>query len=761
MLPAVCDPLLRHAPAGRARSGWRVLWALAISSSGWIALSAASDLLAAEQPATLNSTVEQSAAETSSPESAGIEFFERHIRPVLIERCYECHSASATPLQGGLRLDSRPATRGGGDSGPAVIPGDVAASHLISALKYDGLEMPPSGRLAPEVVANFVKWVEMGAPDPRDDAPESLTPGPTKEMDWQTAHTFWAFRPPERHTPPTLQQPQRARTPIDAFVLAKLEAAGLSPNEPADARTLLRRMSFDLTGLPPTPEETAAFETAFAAEPDSAVAAAADRLLNSPHYGERWATLWLDVMRYAEDQAHIVGGNKELFYPNAYLYRDWVIEAFNSDLPYDEFIRLQLAADLFSPDDSTAQVALGFLGLGPKYYRRGSPEVQAEEWENHVDTLARGLLGLTVACARCHDHKFDPITTEDYYALAGVFASIEMFNRPLDDERKVGKNGNAENPEEALHVVRDKEPRDLHVMIRGDVNRKGPEVHRGFLQVLCEGDRRQFTSGSGRRELAEAITDPHNPLTARVIVNRIWGQFFGRPLVGTPSNFGTLGEAPTHLELLDDLAARFMEQGWSLRWLQREIVLSAVYRQSSRIETGAQAVDPSNVLLWRMPRRRLSIEQWRDALLAVSGRLDPQIGGKSIDPADPQATRRTVYAERSRLELNSLLKTFDFADPNAHSERRVETNTPLQKLLALNHPLMVRQAETLVERVHREAGPSIEAGIRRMYALLYSREPDRDELAAGAAFLGEPADERNWVEYAQVLLASNELLFVD
>ena len=286
-----------------------------------------------------------------------------------------------------------------------------------------------------------------------------------------------------------------------------------------------------------------------------------DRLLDSPHYGERWARVWLDIARYAEDQAHIVGNNKALFFPNAYLFRDWVINALNSNVPYDRFILLQLAADLLEPESVDNTAALGFIGLGPKYYRRNDPEVMADEWEDRVDVVMRGLQGLTVACARCHDHKYDPVSTEDYYALAGVFAGTEMFNRPLNKEAETSKNGHASKPEQALHVVRDGQPTDLAVMIRGDVANRGDTVPRGFIQVAFPGGRRTFQNGSGRAELAECITDPANPLTARVIVNRIWQQFFGRGIVVTTSNFGKLGERPSHPELLDDLATGFVNNG--------------------------------------------------------------------------------------------------------------------------------------------------------------------------------------------------------
>jgi hypothetical protein len=692
------------------------------------------------------------------PDRAQIEFFEAKIRPVLVEHCYKCHSAQAAKLKGGLRLDTRDGLRKGGDSGPAVVPGDQAGSLLLKALRYDGKEMPPSGKLPDAVIADFQTWVRQGAADPREG--QAAAPGP-KAIDVTAGKRFWAFQPPRPHAAPAVHDPAWPRTGIDPFILARLEQAGLAPSPAADRRTWLRRVFFDLVGLPPTPEEAEAFVAD--PSPDAAMKVV-DRLLASLHYGERWARLWLDVARYAEDQAHIVGTDRSLFYPNAYLYRAWVIRALNEDMPYDRFVRLQLAADLIEPDDRSNEAALGFLGLGPKYFGRKDVAVMADEWEDRVDTVGRGLLGLTVACARCHDHKYDPIPTEDYYGLAGVFASTRMFNRPLDDKREK-KGDEASEPRDALHVVCEGTPTDLNVHVRGDAGSKGPHVRRHFLQVLSDGEPAPFRQGSGRRELAEAIASPHNPLTARVIVNRVWGQFFGRPLVGTPSNFGTFGEPPTHPELLDDLAVRFVEAGWSLKWLMREIALSATYGQRADVGgSGPAAADPENRLLGRVSRRRLNVEQWRDALLCAAGRLDRTVGGPPLDPQDPVACRRTVYSAVSRLELNRMLALFDFPDPNAHADRRVETTTPLQKLFALNNPFVVAQAVRLAGRLAAEIPGEDESAdhrrIDRAYRLLYGRPPVAEEVRLGLAFLRAGGDGR-WLRYAHVLLAANEMLFID
>ncbi len=697
--------------------------------------------------------------------SEQIDFFESRIRPVLVEHCYECHSTEAQPIQAGLLLDVRDAMREGGDSGVAVVPGDVNASLLIEALRYESLEMPPSGRLPDEVIADFSRWVEMGAPDPREQRREqpavAATVPAAANIDWAVARQHWAFRAPQRHRSPDAPDPWGQR-PLDAFVLEALHKSQLSPSPPADRRTLIRRVTFDLIGLPPTPEQVEQFTHA---DDPASYEQLVESLLASPHYGEHWASMWMDLMRYAEDQAHIVGNNRELCYPNAYLYRDWLIDSLNEDLPYDEFIRLQLAADLVKAEDEAAQRALGFLGLGPKYYQRKSAEVMAEEWENQVDTVTRGLLGLTVACARCHDHKYDPIPTEDYYALAGVFAGTEMFNRPRSEEVEQDKLGAAKSPDDAVHVVREGSPRALQVMIRGDVSNLGPLVPRRFLRVLSVGEPEVFSqAASGRGELAEAIVARNNPLTARVIVNRIWARHLGRPLVGTPSNYGTLGEPPTHPELLDDLAVRFMDNGWSLKWLHREIVMSATYQQASvagadpRASRGRE-VDPANALWWRMNRKRLTVEQWRDAVLAATGELDASVGGPSLDPSDPAARRRTVYAERSRFQLNSMLSLFDFPDPNAHAARRNETTTPLQKLFLMNGPFLVRQADLLAAKLEEMDSPD-DVRIAHLYQLLFERAPADEELQLGESFLRQ-AEGLSWSEYAQALLASNEMLIID
>jgi len=582
--------------------------------------------------------------------------------------------------------------------------------------------------------------------------------GVTEGIDWNKERQFWSFRPPIAQARPPVKAKRWPSQPLDYFVLARLERANLSPTQEADPWTLIRRVTFDLTGLPPTPEEVQAFLKD--KRPD-AYSRLAQRLLSSPRFGERLASFWLPLARYAEDQAHQVGNDTTMFYPHAYRYREWVVNAFNRDLPYDEFIRLQLAADKF--DSGTENfVALGFLGLGPKYYNRNRVDVQADEWEDRIDTVSRSMLGLTVACARCHDHKFDPITATDYYALAGVFASTKMVNKTPDGTIVDGKVSADKMPPDAFHVVEDGESQNLNLFIRGNAERKGPVVERHFLTLLSQGGPEPFKDGSGRRELAEAISSRNNPLTARVMVNRLWGLFFGRPLVRTPSNFGHSGMLPSHPELLDDLAVRFMENGWSIKTLAREFVLSSTYRQSSRATAPQASADAANDLLGRMNLRRLSIEQWRDAVLFVSGELAWE-GGNSMELDDPANHRRTLYARVSRLKLNDLLMQFDYPDANVHAEKRSVTTTASQKLFMLNSPFILTQARALAARLKANPAESDRSRVERAYRLLFGRPPEETGVKLALEFLHKPGapEMTRWEQYAQLLLASNEMLYVD
>ncbi|QDU89744.1 Planctomycete cytochrome C [Pirellulimonas nuda] len=647
--------------------------------------------------------VRHAAGEAPSPEQ--VEFFERRIRPVLVEHCYECHASDSVVLQGGLRLDTAVGLQAGGVSGPSIDPANPAASVLLAALRYESLQMPPAGRLPDAVIADFETWVAAGAPDPR-------TGGAADTEQAPSAANHWAFQrvaPPE--PPPT--DDRWRRTPIDAFVLARQVDAGVPHAPEASPRDLLRRVAFDLTGLPPTAEEAEQFE----ADPsDVAYEAAVDSLLASPRFGERWGRHWLDVARYADTKGYVFQEDRN--YPNAYRYRDWVIASFNQDLAYDRFLVAQIAAD--QTDDDSDAAAMGFLTLGRRFLNNSHDII-----DDRIDVVTRGTMGLTVACARCHDHKYDPIPTADYYSLYGVFASSE--EKPVD---------NAPN---AL-FDRDK-PVEPAVFLRGNPGMRGEPTPRRFLSCLAGDDAAPFAHGSGRREMAEAIANPDNPLTARVWANRVWGWLFGRGLSATASDFGLRGDPPTHPELLDYLADSLTNDGWSTKRLIRRIVLSSTYRQSAVGAPGAAQADPENRLLTRMNRRRLDLEQTRDAVLAVSGRLDLTMEGPSQPIAEqPGTTRRAVYGFVERQNLPAYFRTFDFASPDASSAGRAVTTSPQQALYFLNSPLMLTSASALAER-SLDSATSTDDRQRavRMFRLALGRSPLPAELDALLSFVHDPA----------------------
>jgi hypothetical protein len=578
-------------------------------------------------------------------------------------------------------------------------------------------------------------------------------------MDLKAAREHWAFVPPKVHPLPKVKDAAWPRERVDHFVLARMESRDLTPSPEADAHTLVRRVTFDLTGLPPKPEEMSVFVND--RRPD-AYARLVEGLIERRAFGERMASLWLNLARYAEDQAHQVGNNTALNYPNAWRYRDWVIGAFNADVPYDAFIRKQLAVDLIEPDNRADLAALGFLGLGHKLYSRGRLDVQAEEWAEQVDTVSQTFLGLTVACARCHDHKFDAISTRDYHAMAGIFASVKMMNLRPDGKPEEDKTFAEKMDAGTLHIVRDEAPHDLPIYERGNVESPGAAVPRGWLQVLSKGETVTFHEGSGRAELAKRIAGSSNPLTARVFVNRVWDMVFGKPLARTTSNFGAMGDRPTHPELLDDLALRFMQDGWSVKRLVRELVMSATYRQSSDGSLANAQIDEANVNLWRMERRRLGIEPYRDAVMAVAETLNLE-GGRSqaVDAVTHQ--KRTVYSEVSRKELNKTLLLFDYPDANVHAARRSVSTTPTQKLYAMNSVFMIEQARHLAKRVQASAGDD-EGRVRFAYELLFSRAPLKEEVELAKEFLrqtGSDSGMSGWEQLAQALLATNEMMYVD
>lgn len=883
------------------------------------------------------------AARAAGPDDA--EFFETRIRPLLVDNCYACHTASK---MGGLQLTSRARAVRGGASGPAIRPGNAKASLLIQVVEqtHDRLKMPPSGKLEDKQIADLKAWVEAGAvwPDTDDDA---LLEPDVESTEYQISpqqRAFWSYQPVEMPEAPKVKNSAWTKTAIDNFILAKLEEKGIEPVGRADKRALIRRVTLNLIGLPPTPEEVDAF---LADDSPEAFAKVVDRLLASPHYGERWGRHWLDLARYADGA---IGAAVDTPYKNAFRYRDWVVQALNDDLPYDQFVRAQLAADLLPEDQKEKHLAaLGFLALYPG-------------GDDRVDVTTKTFLGLTVGCAQCHDHKYDPIPTKDFYSLQGVFDSAEKHEYPLVGEEEVetwnaakktlddkkaelkkfiedqsaslrqilftqtaeymmaarsviqgqadvahaaeavgldeeilgrwvvylrdtqiehqflddwkaviARNGSDEeaqaaaeaferqviavdkekaeiedinyvrlggakgvadertrqytnlefldlkkwylwrdmafNPyspegfkfvggvfyfgdkkgfevdrflsglwkqrleelraeakalEDALpeqypfiHGMRDKDkPVDPRVAIRGDKENLGEPAPRRFVHILCDGEPEPFTKeGSGRLELADAIVDPNNPLTPRVMVNRIWMAHFGVGLVGTPSNYGQLGERPTHPELLDYLAARFVESGWSMKQLHREIVLSATYQSSVQHNKKNASVDPDNKLYWRANLlERLDAEVIRDSMLSVAGKLDLSVGGPPEE--FEELHRRAIYGKISRTQPDRSMELFNFPDPNTTSAKRMRTQGPMQRLYFMNNEFVIEQAKAFAERLHAEAPNSDQDRIRRAYELAFQRPPTSGEIKLGLEYLA--STDEAWPRYAQALIGASE-----
>ncbi len=911
------------------------------------------------------------ADEPVTPEQA--RFFETRIRPILVEHCQGCHGPKKQ--EAGLRLDSRAALLKGTDAGAVVETGKPDESSLIEAIRHEnGLKMPPEGKLPDAAIADLTEWVRQGLPWP--EAAPVKSPA-------ESAGQHWAFQPVREPQAPVVKDATWPRSPLDQYVLAKLEAEGLKPAAQADKRTLLRRASFDLLGLPPTPEELSAFD---ADASPMAFATVVDRLLTSPHYGERWARHWLDVARYADNKGYVFF--EEQNYPWAYAYRDYVVRAFNEDLPYDQFIIQQLAADqLDLGADKRPLTALGFLTVGG-HFMGNVHDIQ----DDRIDVVTRGLQGLTVACARCHDHKFDAIPQADYYSLYGVFrSSVEPLMPPTflptpetEESRKFEaelqvrlkkladfvtmKHQNLVNSARvrvaeylmAAYATRDKpstedfmlisnpddphplvilrwwvfldktrrghdpvwslwhafaalpeaefaaksvelcaelsakqalpnaadkrvnpillaallekppqtmaevaerfaavlketdqqwqalvaqtgggapapvalpdlareqlrqvlygadappnvpllsgwgflsllpdrpaqgeyqkilkeveqwsmtgpgaparamvledqaEPFEPRIFLRGNPNRLGNAVPRQFLGAVRP-NREPFQHGSGRLELARQIVDPANPLTARVMVNRVWAEHFGAGLVRTPSDFGVRSEPPSHPELLDWLATRFVKQGWSLKALHREILLSATWQQAGTTDdVAAPRQDPENRWLWHMPPRRLDFEGTRDALLAVSGTLDRTLGGPPVQLLDfPSPPRRTLYGFIDRLNTQGLLRTFDVPSPDTSSPQRDTTTVAAQALFLLNGPFSQDCAKKLLARPEVAAETAISPRTEKIYQLLLSRKPTGEELQLATSFLGENLDAGSWERYVHGLLLTNEFVFVD
>jgi hypothetical protein len=802
-----------------------------------------------------------------TPGKAQVEFFERNIRPVLSSKCYKCHSADSKDVKGGLLLDTREGIREGGDSGHAVVPGDIEESLIIKALKWQDKEMrmPPQkegGKLPDNIISDFEQWIKMGAPDPRSGGAKVVREGadPGKGKD------FWAFQPPKASPPPAINDSGWPQSDIDRFVLAAQEAKRLHPVADADRRTLIRRVYFDLIGMPPSPAEIEAY---LKDQSPDAFEKVVDQLLSSPRFGERWGRHWLDVARYAES----TGKERNVAYPTAWRYRDYVIAALNSDKPYDQFIREQIAGDLLPASNTRERnehlVATGFLAIGVKgLNEKNAEQFRMDEIDEQIDTTTRAVLGLTVACARCHDHKFDPVPQRDYYALAGIFRSTRTYYGT--DEANAKKNRHASpllslapeegdsaisteptepappteatppaaasrpfaakrlqmlaarNPKKAAKVrqkmlqanagaanrpaapvaardpstadrcmgVGEGKPSNCNVLVRGEISQRGENVARGFVTILSGASAPAIPSDqSGRLELAQWLTSPSNPLTARVEVNRIWLHLFGRGLVRTADNFGVNGEMPDNPQLLDALAVQFMRDGWSEKRFIRSIVLSRTYQLASTSNEAAMEIDPDNHLLWRASPRRLDAEAIRDAILTASGQMQtnpPQgsvvanIGdgniGKGRKPgmlSNVKADYRSVYLPIVRDFTPEVLEIFDFAEPSLVVAGRDVTNVPSQALYLMNNSFVREQAAAMSKRI---LGTQISypERITLAYELALSRPPSADERKRADRYLLDEARglipvkkgntndaaDLSWSTFCQALFACAEFRYL-
>jgi len=730
---------------------------------------------------------------TAEINPADVDFFEAKVRPVFIEHCEKCHNASKQ--QGGFRLDSKEHFFKGSDSGPIFNPSKPSESKILKLLHYQSeLKMPPKGKLPDPVIAAISEWIKKGAPWPLN-----KKPSPNSLAKASTDH--WAFAPITTPAIPKIINPSLASNEIDFFIESKLEQNKVTLSKQADKRTLIRRLNFVLLGLPPTPQEVESFLN----DPDpQSYPKLVNKLLNSPHFGERWARHWLDLARYADNRGYI-GVGVDRTYPYAYTFRDWVIQSFNSDLPYDKFLTYQIAADNPKSGASKSDLAaLGFFTVGRRFINN-----QNDIIDDRIDVLCRTTMGLTVTCARCHDHKYDPIPTKDYYSLYGVFASSqepedlpdlgidstgpefiafqselakltverEKFEadnaeikikeprkfseniKPYDNRIKQLKSKHPGSPPKGMALFDKPAPVEPVVFIRGNQGNRGPQVPRQFLEVISGANRTPFKQGSGRLEAAQAITSPKNPLTARVWVNRVWAHVFGNPLVKTPSDFGVRSDPPSHPELLDFLASNFMEDHWSTKNLIRHMLLSSTFKQTSSPREELQDNDPENSLLIRMNRRRLDFESMHDSMLAMAGTLEPTVGGRSVEMfTQPFSNKRALYAFIDRQNLPGVLRTFDFALPDTHSPQRFITSVPQQALYLLNSPFVQEQSSKFTLRfTNTDSNPE---KVEAMYRVALQRTPSKEELASALDFL-QSAGPDGFKQLAQVLLASNAFQFID
>ena len=722
----------------------------------------------------------------------GVQFFEQKIRPVLVDRCYQCHSKSAKRVWANLLLDTRQAIRTGGNRGPAVVPGSPEDSLLIQAIQHASLQMPPGGKLSDSIVADFVRWVEIGAPDPRDGL------ATLSAIENNAGQQFWSFQPLRNYEPPEVSGAEWALTPIDRFILARQKASGVEPSPVADRRTLLRRAYLGLTGLPPSPDEIAVFLSDSSAQ---AYERLVDRLLQSNHYGERWARYWLDLVRYAESN----GFEQDEDRPFAYHYRDFVIRAFNEDMPYDRFVDWQIAGDLLAPDSQSAWAATGFLVAGVKNHVQTEKEFERDRYDKLDDiasTIGTAMLGLTIGCARCHDHKYDPISQREYYRFLSTFGKTVSSTLPLGETENspeayvavdVGSALAAKHPRkevrEGFIVGRDEtagnegfllKP-DVYFLVRGDVNQKRDIATQSFPQVLMRTDRQETLwqeedpgNEAPRVALAHWITDSKRGaghLLARVIVNRLWQYHMGQGLVSTPSDFGVQGKRPTHPELLDWLANELIKADWHLKPIHRLIMTSAVYRQSYRSDSKNERIDPQNHLLWRRELRRLDAEAIRDSMLMVSGQLDHTMWGPGT--LNESSTRRSIYLTVKRSARIRMLQSFDLPDTLQGIGHRATTTVPSQALLMMNNPNVHAYAQALARRIYTSSDQDPDELIQAGFATALVRPAESWELQQMREFLaqqtvtyqesgyGEASQLNAIKDFCQLLIASNEFIYMD
>ena len=824
-----------------------------------------------------------SIAVAAPPTPDQIAFFEKNVRPVLVSHCNGCHSNVATKVKGGLRLDSLAAMLTGGDTGPAIVPGDPEHSLLITAIRYGNpdLEMPPKAKLPADAIKAIEQWVKMGAPHPDQlvAAGQPLVVQKTG-IDIAKGRTFWSYMAPRKAAPPLVNDGEWVYSPIDQFILARVEEAGLRQAPDADRRSLIRRLTFDLIGLPPTPEEIEAFERDRGTDAYERVV---DRLLASPRFGERWGRHWLDVARFGESS----GKESNVLYPHAWRYRDYVIAAFNKDKPYDLFLREQIAGDLMPAADDNQRaeqlIATGYLAIGTKGHNtRGKAQFTFDMVDEQIDAIGQGLLATTIACARCHDHKFDPIPQRDYYAVAGIFMSTDtqygtyrgagndhpstLIDLPANadlpngatmpgplrraveaqltragadaeqakalmakarESRKPGSTVKLTAAEQqqlqrartadgrqeaaadllarfdeggkateanrlAMGAQESEKPQNARLLSRGELDKAGELVPRGYLQVLAQPGDTAIRTGSGRDALAQSIGSARNPLTARVWVNRVWLHVFGKPIVPTPDNFGASGMPPTHPELLDWLAVDFMERGWSTKAMVKSLVMTHTYRMSSKADPKALAADPDDKLLWRMPKRRLEAESIRDAMLMAAGTLEltPPVGSpvnflEGVDRNPLVAAQaandlpvRSVYLPVMRDHVDEMLDVFDFAEPAYVSGNRDETSVPTQALFMMNSERVTKAASAMARRVLSEQATESDR-IQRAFQLCVGRRPSQTEVVAVRGFFkdfisaqsGKPArqakgeakrlEEASWSAFCQALFQTAEFRMVE